>query len=281
MRRLCTALLLLVATNSAADDIDVYGFNIHYTDTGSGPVLILLHGLWGGENEWRPVIKPLARTHRVIAMDAIGFHGSDKPEARYHNALLAQFLTGFIEALDLHDVTLMGHAMGANLATYTAVHHPQNIARLVLVDGAGYRNPDRDLSQPPSARMVGFLRVATGSNLDATEQFLRRRVRDKSLVTPEWAEAAFSMWLHSARAIGDMLREGGDVTQEEMQKIEIPAHIVWGAEDGVFPVANAERLHADIAASTITIIPESGHLPQLEKTDDFLATTLEFLEATQ
>lgn len=280
MRRLCIALLVLAAANSAADDVDVYGFKIHYTDSGNGPTLILLHGLWGGSNEWQPVIEPLARSHRVITMDAIGFHGSDKPEAHYHNALLAQFLAGFIEALELRDVTLMGHAMGANLATYTAVHHPRNITRLVLVDGAGYRNPDRDLAQPPSAGMLAFMRIATGSSLDATENFLRRRVADKSLVTREWAQTAFSMWLHSARAIGDMLREGGDVTPEEMQTIGVPTHIIWGAEDGVFPIANAERLHVDIAASTLTIIPASGHLPQLEQTAAFVATTLKFLEAS-
>lgn len=280
MQKLCIALLFFVAATCAADDVDVYGFNIHYSDTGSGPTLVLLHGLWGGSNEWEPVIEPLAAGHRVIAMDALGFHGSDKPDTRYHNALLAQFLAGFLEALELRDVTLIGHAMGANLATYTAVHHPERITRLVLVDGAGYRNPDRNLSEPPSERMLAFMRVATGSNLATTEQFLRRRVRDPSLVTRDWAEAAFTMWLRSARAIGNMLREGGDLTEEEMQRITLPTHIVWGAEDGVFPIANAERLKNDIEGSTLAVIAESGHLPQLEQTDAFLETVLRFLDTT-
>jgi pimeloyl-ACP methyl ester carboxylesterase len=273
---------LVACTSQAVEleqkDVEVYGFNIHYGEAGSGPALILLHGLWGGTNEWQAIIGPLAKKHRVIAMDFLGFHGSAKPEAQYHNALLSQFLTGFIDALGLEDVTLIGHAMGANAATYTAFHHPQNIARLVLVDGAGYHNPDRDLSQPMSAGMINFRRIATGSSVDATERFLKRRVKDPSLVTREWAEHAFHLWLDSARAIGDMLREGGDLTEEEMRQIDLPTLVIWGAEDKVFPIANAERLRTDIEGSEVHIIEDAGHLPQLEQTEAFLDVLLPFLE---
>jgi pimeloyl-ACP methyl ester carboxylesterase len=273
--------LLSLAANAAElqqKDIEVYGLNIHYAETGSGPTIVLLHGLWGGLNEWAPIIDPLSEDHRVIALDFIGFHGSDKPATQYHNALLSQFLAGFIEALALEKVTLMGHAMGANSATYTAVHHPANIARLVLIDGAGYRNPDRDLSKPPSEQMIRFRRVATGSSLAATRRLLERRVQDKSLVTDEWVELAFQMWLNSARAIGDMLLEGGDLTEEEMRQIQLPTLVVWGAEDKVFSIDNVERLTADIEGAQSGIIENSGHLPQIEQTDAFLEVLIPFLK---
>jgi pimeloyl-ACP methyl ester carboxylesterase len=275
------AMLLLPLAADAADlqqnDVEVYGFNIHYAETGNGPTVILLHGLWGGLNEWLPVIDTLSERHRVIAMDFIGFHDSDKPDTQYHNALLSQFLAGFMEALDLVDVTLMGHAMGANTATYTAVHHPDGISRLVLVDGAGYRNPDRDLSKPPAQRMIGFRRVATGSSLATTRGLLERRVLDKSSVTDEWVEEAFSMWLNSARAIGDMLLEGGDLTSEQMQQIKLPTLIVWGAGDKVFSIDNIARLQDDIAGAEAVIIENSGHLPQIEQPDAFLNAVTDFI----
>jgi pimeloyl-ACP methyl ester carboxylesterase len=261
-------------------DIEVYGQTIHYAEAGSGPAIILLHGLWGGLNEWRPIIEPLSVSHRVIAMDFIGFHGSDKPDVQYHNAVLSQFLVGFIEALNLDHVTLMGHAMGANTATYTAFHYPGAVAALILVDGAGYRNPDRDLGAPLSEGMIRFRRVATGSSLAATRGLLTRRVADPALVTDAWVEEAFELWIDSARAIGDMLAEGGDLADAEMRQIDLPTLVVWGAEDRVFSPDNAERLRVDIEGSAVQIIEGAGHLPQIEKTDAFLGAVLPFLEIT-
>ena len=258
-------------------DISVYGFNMHYGEMGQGDPVILLHGLWGGRNEWANTIVPLGQDHRVIALDLIGFHGSGKPEATYHNALLAQFLTGFIEAMELKNVTLMGHAMGGNTATYTAVHYPHLVERLVLVDGAGYRNPNRDPAAPPSAGMLRMRRIVTGSTVAATHNFLKRRVHDESLVTNAWAEEAFSMWLNSARAISDMLGEGGDVTEEEMKSIKVPTLIVWGREDRAFPLRNADRLEADIEGAQKVVFDDTGHLPQMEKPDEFNRVVLEFL----
>ena len=275
------ALLSLSASAAAAEpeqrDVEIFGQTIHYAESGSGPPLILLHGLWGGINEWRPIIEPLARDHRVIVMDFLGFHGSDKPAVHYHNALLSQFLAEFIDVLDLEDVTLMGHAMGANTATYTAVHHPRNIAALILVDGAGYRNPERDLARPLPEGMIRFRRDATGSSLAASRGLLERRVADASIVTDVWVAEAFALWIDSARAIGDMLTEGGDVTEEEMRDIELPTLVVWGAEDKVFSPDNATRLGADIAGAEVRLISGSGHLPQIEKTSEFLAAVMPFL----
>jgi len=271
---------VVAAAEIAQKDITVYGQNIHYAEAGSGPPVILLHGLWGGLNEWAPIVDPLSKTHRVIVMDFIGFHGSGKPDTQYHNALLSQYLAGFIKAMDLAEVTLMGHAMGANTATYTAVHHPENLKALVLVDGAGYRNPDRDLAKPPSEGMIRFRRVATGSSLESTRGLLERRVDNKSIVTDAWVEEAFGLWVNSARAIGDMMTDGGDVTEEEMREIGLPTLVVWGAGDKVFSPDNAERLKADIENAEVHVIDGSGHLPQMEQTDAFLDAVIPFLNAT-
>jgi pimeloyl-ACP methyl ester carboxylesterase len=271
---------VVAAAEIAQKDITVYGQNIHYAEAGSGPPVILLHGLWGGLNEWAPIVDPLSETHRVIVMDFIGFHGSDKPDTQYHNALLSQYLAGFIKAMNLTDVTLMGHAMGANTATYTAVHHPENLKALVLVDGAGYRSPDRDLSKTPSEGMIRFRRVATGSSLESTRGLLERRVENKSIVTDAWVEEAFGLWVNSARAIGDMMTDGGDVTEEEMREIGLPTLVVWGAGDKVFPPDNAERLKVDIENAEVHVIEGSGHLPQMEQTDAFLDAVVPFLNST-
>ena len=265
------------AINIVEKDIEVYGFNMHYAEAGQGPPVFVLHGLWGGRNEWDRNIEVLAADFRMIVVDQIGFHGSDKPDVSYHNALLGQFLAGFIEAMDIPRATLMGQAMGANTATYMAVHYPHLVERLILVDGAGYRNPNRDLAKPPSEQQLRFYRIATGSTLSATQNFLKRRVFNIALVTESWAEEAFTMWLRSARAIQGMLRDGGDVTEEEMQTISVPTLIVWGQEDGVFPIRNADRLSLDIKGSIKVVFPETGHLSQLEKPEAFNKIVRDFL----
>ena len=265
------------AVNIVEKDIEVYGFNMHYAEAGQGPPVIVLHGLWGGRNEWDRNIEVLAADFRMIVVDQIGFHGSDKPDVSYHNALLGQFLSGFIEAMDIPRATLMGQAMGANTATYMAVHYPHLVERLILVDGAGYRNPNRDLAKPPSEQQLRFYRVATGSTLSATQNFLKRRGFNKALVTESWAEEAFTMWLRSARAIQGMLRDGGDVTEEEMQTISVPTLIVWGQEDAVFPIRNADRLSLDIKGAIKVVFPETGHLSQLEKPEAFNKIVRDFL----
>lgn len=85
------------------------------------------------------------------------------------------------------------------------------------------------------------------------------------------------MWLRSARAIQGMLRDGGDVTEEEMQTISVPTLIVWGQEDGVFPIRNADRLSLDIKGAIKVVFPETGHLSQLEKPEAFNKIVRDFL----
>ena len=193
-------LLPACAAESQRDFVNIDDRKISYAEFGSGPTIVLLHGLWGGLNEWYPIIDALSDSHRVIAMDFIGFHGSDKPDLQYSNEVLSRYLAGFISELGLRDVTLMGHAMGANAATYTAVHHPENISRLVLIDGAGYRNPKRDLSKPPSEGMLRFRKVATGDTLESTRGLLERRLYDKSIVTDDWVEESLELWRNSANS---------------------------------------------------------------------------------
>ncbi len=271
------ALTVMTAATADAQIVErqttVYDFDIHYSEVGTGPPIVVLHGLWGGRNEWEPVIEPIGSDHRVLIPDLPGFGDSDKPLANFHNALLAQFVIGFMDALDLRRVTLAGHAMGANLATFMAVHHGDRVERLILVDGAGYQRDEPRRGPLPTP----FVRTVTGSTIAATKTFLRRRVENDALVTDAWAEEAFVRWLKSADAIEQMLEVGGEVTAEEMRGIQVPTLIVWGREDGVSNVATADRVHADIVGSQLVILDGSGHLPQLEKTEEFLSAVQSFL----
>lgn len=257
-------------------DVEVFGFNIHYVEAGSGPPVVLLHGLWGGRNEWSLNIEPLSADFRVIAPDQIGFAESDKPQTNYHMGLMAQFLVGMLDALEIPKATVVGHAMGATVGTYAAVHYPERVDRLILVDGIGYRR-DRPPSLPTPAQLR-FRRIATGSSVAATGALLKRRVFNDALVTDAWAEEAFQIWLTAAHAIGTLIQSGGDVTKEEMRSIKAPTLIVWGKEDELGGPESADEALQDIPGSQAAIVENAGHLPQVDQPDEFNRIVRDFLK---
>src|SRR3989441_7881788 len=122
----------------AAKDAIVLTFRLHYLEAGSGPPVILLHGLGGDGSRWRLNIEPLAKEFHVIALDQIGFGQSDKPLANYNTGMLAEFLVDFLKTVNIPKASLVGNSMGAGVALYTAVHYPQAVDRIVLSDGGGF-----------------------------------------------------------------------------------------------------------------------------------------------
>src|SRR5919206_3245948 len=124
----------------ASKDVTVLGFKLHYLEAGRGAPVVLLHGLGGDGSRWRPNIEALAKDFHVFALDQIGFGESDKPLANYHTGMLAEFLVGFLKAVNVPKASLVGNSMGAGVALYTAAKFPQLVDRIVLADGGGYRS---------------------------------------------------------------------------------------------------------------------------------------------
>src|SRR5438309_8167900 len=90
----------------------VYGVKIHYLEAGSGPVVMLLHGLGGDVSNWAPTIGPLSQRYRVIVPDQIGFGKSDKPLINYRVATLVDFLDGFYKQVGVTKASLVGNSLG-------------------------------------------------------------------------------------------------------------------------------------------------------------------------
>jgi pimeloyl-ACP methyl ester carboxylesterase len=137
---LLTAIALPLAPKTpvpSEKDVTVLGFRLHYREAGQGEPVVLLHGLGGDGSRWGPNILPLATNFHVIALDQIGFGQSEKPLANYHNGMLSEFLVEFLKALGIQKASLVGNSMGGYVAAYTAVHYPDTVDRLVLVDGGG------------------------------------------------------------------------------------------------------------------------------------------------
>ena len=122
---------------------EVDGLTIHYVSEGRGPAVVLLHGLGGFAESWRHNIPALARVATVYAVDLPGFGHSSKPPARYRLADSARAVHGFVEAMGLGRVAIVGHSLGAAVGVTYALTHPARVERLALigalVPGAPYR----------------------------------------------------------------------------------------------------------------------------------------------
>jgi 2-hydroxy-6-oxonona-2,4-dienedioate hydrolase len=262
-----------------AKDVTVFGQRMHYIEVGRGEPVILLHGMGGEGARWMPTISGLAPFFRVIAPDQIGFGQSDKPLTMYHSGVFAGFVARFMEAIGVSRATIIGQSMGAGVALYLAVHHPASVARLVLVNGVGYRSASDPPPPPPNWR---DRQTANAGTLEESRKYLEKLYYDHRFITDEMVEQNLILRLRSAYTIESMQtangRGLGGVMEEEVQAIKVPTLLVWGMNDPLSPVASAEKLNSWIKGSRKVLIDKAGHYPFLEHPEEFNRIVLEFLK---
>ena len=255
----------------------IYGAKIHYQEAGSGPAVILLHGLGGDASNWAPTIGPLAQKYRVIVPDQIGFGKSDKPFLNYRVGTLVDFLAAMMKELKIERASLVGNSLGGFTAAAFAVKHPDKVDRLVLVDAAGFAIPK---DAPLNPTVVNGLNASTR---DGLKQIL-------PLVFYNWqpfaTDAALDAFFARKVTAGDgytiqrfidSIIRGEDVLDGKLGAIKHPTLMIWGREDGLTPLALGERFKKEIAGSELFVIDKCGHVPQLEKAAEFNAALLKFL----
>jgi pimeloyl-ACP methyl ester carboxylesterase len=276
---LLIAALLATATGQAASptaekDAIVFGYQLHYRETGQGPPVILLHGLGGDGSRWTSTTAALADDFRVIALDQIGFGESDKPLVSYNHGLLAEFLVEFMRTIDVPKASIVGHSMGAFVGTYVAVHHSDKLDRLVLVDGGS-------LEQPP--RPAHLVRIQNGTTLAETREYFELMFRDKTRVTDQLVRDNYMRRLRASYTITRMQESRanriGFVSKEQAATIKAPTLVLWGKHDELLPVGDGELLKRVIPNSRLVVLQKSGHIPQVEQPGEFNKSLHDFLAA--
>jgi len=269
--------------------IGVDGLNLRYHTRGSsGPVLVLLHGIGRSLEDWESTLEPLGASHRVYALDLPGFGRSDKPQSGYSFAYFAGVLEGFLDALKLERVTLLGNSLGGGVALEFAFAHPERVSRLVLVDSAGFgsevtlglrlltlRGVGEGLGKPTPLLIRGTLE---GVFFDKSYVTPEREARELELARLPGAQTAY---LSVARALGTFM---GGVRAEWVWSVlrrcgdlKMPTLIVWGDRDQILPVKHARVAQAHLPHAELKIFEACGHFPQLERPREFNALVLEFL----
>ena len=256
----------------------VFSQRIRYVEAGAGPALILVHGLADSLEVWRAEIDVLARRHRVVALDQIGFGLSDKPLLSYRAQTLVDFLDEFMRVLGVQHATLVGNSLGGWIAALMSIEHPERIDALILVDSAG-------MASLPGALGPKVLRALRLASVEDLQVLGPLSFADPRFYTPgEALRKAFAERVaagdgYTIGQIMDSISRGDDVLDGQLDRIRCPTLVVWGREDRLIPLRFAEQLHQGIPGSRLTVLDRCGHEPQVECPAAFGGVLQDFLSA--
>ena len=266
--------------------LTVAGLRLHLRDTGplnkdvQGPAVILLHGFGDSLLGWEPWAQALQAQFRVIRIDLPGaaLTGPD-PTGDYSDERAVQILLGLMDQLGVAKASFIGHSMGGRIAWRFAADQPQRVDRLVLVAPDGYASPGFEYGKAPDVGPgLGLMRYVLPRVL--VRMSLKPGYADPSRITDEEVDR---LW-HLIRAPGvrgallDRLR--GWIPRDPtafLGRITAPTLLMWGQQDGMIPVANAQDYLKAIAGSRLVTMPGVGHLPQQEAPSESLPAVRDFL----
>ncbi len=271
----------------------VHGRSVSYLEAGSGPLLLLIHGMAGTAENWRAVIEPLGLRHTVIAPDFPGHGLSDPGGGDYSLGSLASGLRDLLLTLGHERATLVGHSLGGGVAMQFTYQFPEMVERLALVSSGGL-GPDVSAVLRAAALPGADLFIGATAGVGQQVGSVLGRGLGMLGVRPS-ADVAEVARGYASLADGErrkaFLATLRSVVGTEGQRIAaldrlylaeaLPLLIVWGDKDPIIPVAHGEDAHRDLPGSHLDVFEGVGHLPQVEAPGRFIAALERFLAETE
>ncbi|MCV7067277.1 alpha/beta fold hydrolase [Mycolicibacterium houstonense] len=273
----------------------IHGYRRAFRVAGSGPAILLIHGIGDNSTTWHTVQSTLAQRFTVIAPDLLGHGSSDKPRADYSVAAYANGMRDLLSVLDIDRVTVIGHSLGGGVAMQFAYQFPQLVDRLILV-GAGGVTKDvnaalRVASLPMGSEALALLRLplvlpalqlvgrAAGTVLGSTG--LGQDIPDMLRILADLPEpTASSAFARTLRAVVDWRGQVVTMLDRCYLTESVPVQLIWGSRDSVIPVSHAKMAHAAMPGSQLEIFPGSGHFPFHDDPDRFVEVVERFIDST-
>jgi esterase len=246
--------------------------DIAFTSTGSGPPLVILHGLFGSGGNWRSVARELSATHQVLCVD-LRNHGASPWSDSMAYAEMAGDVLRVIENKGLKPPGVIGHSMGGKTAMALALLHPQSVSRLIVVDVAPVAYADR-LSVFAEA-MRGIDMLAAGSRSEI-QQRLATAVPDANVV-PFLMQNLVSRnshfdWRINLAGIGGAIRQLSDFPGElRGLQFEGPVNVIAGGRSDYVEHADGRDFQPMFPKTKIDVIDSAGHWVHADEPQRFLA----------
>jgi pimeloyl-ACP methyl ester carboxylesterase len=270
--------------------VSVNSARLRYIKTGEGPTLVLLHTLRTQLDLFEKVIPELAKSFTVYAVDYPGHGYSDIPPARYDADYFAEATEGFLQALDLHDVTLAGVSIGASISLILAARGNTRVSRVVAINPYDYAK-GRGMARSSFLARLIFAAAdipILGDTVMRLRQFfimksvLNGGVADPRRIPPELLKEMYLVGDRKGhyRAFLNLLRnaESWETATRAYSNIRIPVLVLWGDGDWSHP---EERAHeqAIVLGAKVATVDDGGHFLPLDRPEAVIEHLLAFQSA--
>jgi 2-hydroxy-6-oxonona-2,4-dienedioate hydrolase len=272
----------LVDVDHTLRHVDAGGVRTRVLQAGSGPDLLLLHGTGGHLEAYARDIAVLAEDFRVTAYDMVGHGWSDLPDKPYTIDVLSDHLLAVMDALGIRAAHLSGESLGGWVVAWTAAHHPDRVARLVLNTPGNIANKPEVMARVRDSTMAAVL--------DPSDATVRLRVEflfhHKEMVTDELVNLRRSIYSRPGyvRAISNTLVLQDPVVRADFAwdpswvcAIKAPTLLLWTDHDPTGGLDEAQLLLDWLPDARLHVIEDAGHWPQWEKPDEYLRVHRQFL----
>ena len=259
----------------------VDGLGVNFLEEGEGPPVVLIHGSGPGVTayaNWSTTIPGLATDFRVLAPDVTGFGYTDhRPDGNYTLETWVDHVIGFLNALDLESVHIVGNSFGGSLALALAVRFPERVRRLVLMGSVGLSfelttGLDEVWGYEPSeGSMRSLLNWFTDDASIITDDLVRSRY-DAS-IRPGFQDTYSALFPAPRQRHVEALA----TSEESVAALDHEVLIIHGRDDRVIPVASSIRLHQLIPRSQLHVFGQCGHWTQIEQGSRFVTLVRQFL----
>ncbi len=274
----------------APNTVVLHGHDLSYVDSGSGPVVLFIHGILGSQRQWEHLIDRMDDDHRVLLPDLFGHGESAKPFGDYSLSAHAAAMRDLLDRLGIERVTFVGHSLGGGIAMQFFYLFPERVERLVLVSSGGLGREVsmllRSATLPGAAQVLSV--VASAPVLSRVEALGRgaskvgwRPGADVSAVWRGFSSLGEGesrrAFLATTRAVIDIGGQSISAHDHLQGALPIPTLIVWGSNDRMIPASHALSLEKHLPDCRVEMFEGAGHFPHLDDPDRFARVLREFI----
>jgi pimeloyl-ACP methyl ester carboxylesterase len=273
--------------------VTIHGHELSYLDSGSGPVVLFIHGILGSHRNWAHLVDRMHDRHRVIVPDLFGHGESAKPHGDYSLGAHAATMRDLLARLEIDRVTLVGHSLGGGIAMEFYYLFPEQVDRLVLVASGGLGREVnavlRSATLPGASWVLPVLASGwvRGRAESAGRAMARVGWRPGSDITAIWdgftsladgeTRRAF---LATTRAVIDPGGQSVSAHDYLPEALPIPTMVVWGSGDKMIPAWHAISAQKSIPGCRLELFEGAGHFPHLDDPDRFADVLDDFIAGT-